>query len=269
MAALAASPCTAEIKWASSFDAAIAEAKRSNKVVMVDMYTDWCGWCKRLDATTYKDPKVTQIARQMVSVKVNAEKEGVAVARKYGVSSYPTILFVDKTGAVESTIHGYEPPEQFAKSITEIIAEHRDVPGLEQKVKSGTVDGTGAARLAKVYAKRGQPSKAVNALTVAERLQSNGTQATLTETYLLLGNGYGRANDLTAARKFFTKATRSAQRPNDLALARLGLVACLFQEKKYKEATPILNSVTSTKGLPPQLAQAAQQMLAYAKSNGR
>ena len=43
-----------KINWIS-FEQAMALAKQDGKPVLVDVYTDWCGWCKRLDATTYQD----------------------------------------------------------------------------------------------------------------------------------------------------------------------------------------------------------------------
>ena len=48
-----------EIKWLSITDAEKLMKKEPRKVI-VDVYTDWCGWCKRLDATTYKDPAVVE-----------------------------------------------------------------------------------------------------------------------------------------------------------------------------------------------------------------
>ena len=40
-----------QINW-TTFEKAIALSKQDGKPVLVDVYTDWCGWCKRLDATT-------------------------------------------------------------------------------------------------------------------------------------------------------------------------------------------------------------------------
>ena len=37
------------IEWVSSFDVASKRARKENKLILLDFYTDWCGWCKRLD----------------------------------------------------------------------------------------------------------------------------------------------------------------------------------------------------------------------------
>src|SRR5215813_11177763 len=66
---------TSEIKWLSISDAEKLMKKNPKKVI-VDIYTDWCGWCKRLDATTYKDPAIVDYINQnFYAVKFNAESK--------------------------------------------------------------------------------------------------------------------------------------------------------------------------------------------------
>ena len=65
----------ASIKWMS-----ITEAEQLNKAnpkkIIVDVYTDWCGWCKRLDATTYKDAGIVKYVNDnFYAVKLNAESK--------------------------------------------------------------------------------------------------------------------------------------------------------------------------------------------------
>ena len=46
------------VKW-YSLEEAVALQKKKPKKIFIDMYTDWCGWCKRMDATTFTDPAVS------------------------------------------------------------------------------------------------------------------------------------------------------------------------------------------------------------------
>jgi thiol:disulfide interchange protein len=90
------------IAWQKDLASATAEARRTGKVMMIDVYTDWCGWCKKLDTDTYADAGVTKGAERFVALKLNPETSSSAgqFAAKYGVSGYPTILFVDGDGAL-------------------------------------------------------------------------------------------------------------------------------------------------------------------------
>jgi len=64
----------ASIQWMSWEDAVAANASTPKRLI-VDVYTDWCGWCKRMDATTFKDPKVAAyIAENFYAVKLDAEQ---------------------------------------------------------------------------------------------------------------------------------------------------------------------------------------------------
>ena len=75
IAAAGAFAVAAEIDWAPNLDKAQQLAIEKDKLVMVDFYTDWCGWCKELDKTVYTNRDVQQIAEvHFVSVKVDAEK---------------------------------------------------------------------------------------------------------------------------------------------------------------------------------------------------
>lgn len=114
----------ADPNW-REFAAGMDEAEGSDKLVLVDVYTDWCGWCKRMDRTTYRDSLVLDfLDRRYVTVKINAESkeptqyrgEGYTyreLAGGFGVRSYPTTLFLEADGSPITTVPGYWKPEDF------------------------------------------------------------------------------------------------------------------------------------------------------------
>ena len=114
LGSLAATVAASEMAWVSDYETARARATASGRLVMIDFYTDWCVWCKRLDQGTFTDEKVIRLAQGVLPVKVNAEKEGRSLAREYAVRGFPTILFVDGQGSLKKTIGGYLPPAGFA-----------------------------------------------------------------------------------------------------------------------------------------------------------
>ena len=63
------------ISWGSDLDSALNSAESSGEPVMADFYTDWCGWCKKLDEDTYSDSKVNDLAGSFVCVKINADSD--------------------------------------------------------------------------------------------------------------------------------------------------------------------------------------------------
>jgi thioredoxin-like negative regulator of GroEL len=105
------------IRWERDFEIALKKAKSSGKPVMIDFWADWCGWCHRLDETTYRDPKVLQLSKSFVPLKLNAEgtRAEVAIAVRYGVSSLPTIAFISPSGRMVLLLQGFQGPAQFPK----------------------------------------------------------------------------------------------------------------------------------------------------------
>ncbi len=106
---------SAEIKWEKDLASAMKKAKDKNLPIMIDVYTDWCTWCKELDKNTYSHKDVIDVAKKMVSVKLNPEtsQEGAEIAKKYGVQGFPTILFISADGLILENVGGYVEGEKF------------------------------------------------------------------------------------------------------------------------------------------------------------
>ena len=113
----------AAVDWGHDYDAALTTAKKDKKLVMVDLYTDWCGWCKKLDKDTYSDKAVeAKLTKDFIAVKVNPEKSqrDAKLSRDFGTTGYPHIVFVDADGKKVSEIGGYLPAAQFLEQLNKI-----------------------------------------------------------------------------------------------------------------------------------------------------
>lgn len=98
-----------------TFEKALKEAKKSGKLVFIDAYTDWCGPCKRMAATSFKDATVGDLYnKSFINIKVEMEKdaEGPEIARLYGVKAYPTLLLVDGNGRLVKQSIGLKTSDQ-------------------------------------------------------------------------------------------------------------------------------------------------------------
>jgi thioredoxin-related protein len=111
------------VDWEHNFERALQHAQKNKKLVMVDLYTDWCGWCKKLDREVYKDKKVEEtLAKHFVSVKINPEAtaSGAKLARQFGTRGFPHIVFTDATGKKIDEIIGYVPADAFLKRLEKL-----------------------------------------------------------------------------------------------------------------------------------------------------
>ena len=115
-----------------AWDAGLKEAARLQRPVLVDVYTDWCGWCKRMDRDVYARPDVQDyLAKRFVVVKLDAESaarvhwEGRemtsrALAQRLGVTGYPTTIFLDAKGRRLGSVPGYVPAGQFLQVLRSV-----------------------------------------------------------------------------------------------------------------------------------------------------
>lgn len=83
-----------------TLQAVLERAEKENKLVFLDMYTDWCMPCKLMDEDVYPDKKLGKFMnKNFISYKSNAEKgTGVTLAAVFNVKYYPTLLFLDAKG---------------------------------------------------------------------------------------------------------------------------------------------------------------------------
>lgn len=120
------------VTWRYDLKDALKAAINNKKPLMVDFYTEWCGWCKKLDQDVYTDSKVNQLARQFICVKVDADKYREDV-KKYSVSGYPTVLFLNSEGLLLSKIVGYQQAAPFANIMQGIVNKTRKQETVREK----------------------------------------------------------------------------------------------------------------------------------------
>ncbi|AYL94577.1 thioredoxin family protein [Mucilaginibacter celer] len=93
----------------------LATAQAKQLPIFVDVYTDWCGPCKRMEKEIFPLPEVGKFYNNnFICYRLNAEKgEGPAIAKAFGISAYPTWLYLDPKGVLRSKRTDYMPVDEF------------------------------------------------------------------------------------------------------------------------------------------------------------
>ncbi len=96
--------------WTENFEKGIATAKAEKKVALVDFTgSDWCGWCIKLDKEVFSQPKFKEYAaKNLVLVEIDfpqtktvpkeQKAQNDALAKKYSIEGYPTVVVLDPEG---------------------------------------------------------------------------------------------------------------------------------------------------------------------------
>lgn len=129
-----------KIQW-MSFENAVERCTNEPKMVFIDVYTDWCGWCKRMDASTFANPVIAQYMNEhFYCVKFDAERQDtlnfnghqfvgvmrpdgrkgshqLAQALLKGKMSYPSYVIMNEEMKIIQVIGGYQEAKQFEPMI--------------------------------------------------------------------------------------------------------------------------------------------------------
>jgi thioredoxin-related protein len=126
-----------ELRW-RDWNSGLKEASSTKRPILVDVYTDWCGWCKRMDRDVYARSDVRDyLTRRFVTIKLNAEAsqaanyEGKAyssraLASRFRVTGYPTTIFLRAQGEHVANVPGYVPADRFLLLLRYIGDGHLD-----------------------------------------------------------------------------------------------------------------------------------------------
>ncbi len=115
-----------QTKWLS-FNDGLAKAKTEDKPIFVEFYTDWCPYCKKFQKETINEQNVARIlAENFVYVRLNAEDSkkratfqgkslsNVELTNSFGISAYPSLVFLDSGAQPITMLSGFVPARKFA-----------------------------------------------------------------------------------------------------------------------------------------------------------
>ena len=100
-----------EVKWKRWTPAIFEQAKKDNRLVLVDFSAEWCRFCKKMDKTTWRDPQVLAIIKDnFIPVKVEDEVDP-ELAEKYRDYGRPAMIVLDADGKEIFRKTGYQTPQ--------------------------------------------------------------------------------------------------------------------------------------------------------------
>ncbi len=260
--ALALAPqFTEAAKWHDSVAKAQAEAKKGNKLILVDMFADWCGWCHRMEREVFPSEVFQGAAKNYALLRLDTEdgKEGTKVATEFGVTSLPTFLLLTPDMGVAGFIRGYSPAEQFVEKIE--LAE-ADYFAFQKRVRAEAKTASDRDKLAltaEMVNRRDFP-RAETRLTSLTKSKDAGIRD---ESYYQMASMFAMQRKWDKAEATLKQALALNRRgavaeKNQMMLAQVYMSirnypAAVTELKRFKNSYPNSELISSVEVLLPQL----------------
>jgi thioredoxin-related protein len=141
------------VNWMTIEEAETLRQKEPRKI-MIDVYTDWCGWCKKMDKTTFHNAKIVEYVNQhYYAVKMDGEHKGtinlggrefnyvkegkrgyheLPAELMQGHMSYPTLIFLDENMNMIQPLPGYQSAKDLAPILAFWAEEHYKTTSWEE-----------------------------------------------------------------------------------------------------------------------------------------
>ena len=122
-----------------SFAKTLEQAKKENKLIFLDAFASWCGPCKLLDKNVFPKKEVGDYFNaNFLNLHIDMEKgEGIEIAKKYSIYSYPTLLFINGDGKVVYKAAGYMSPQELISIAKEAVNPENTLENKIAKFEAG------------------------------------------------------------------------------------------------------------------------------------
>lgn len=123
-----------------NYKQALEQAASQKKWVFIDFYTTWCGPCKMMDDTTFKDPDVVKwMSQKAIALKIDAEAQE-EIALKHRVDGYPTLVFLKPDGSEFERLSGYIPAGDLKRTFRQVETGKTALVVAKEKVDASPND---------------------------------------------------------------------------------------------------------------------------------
>lgn len=165
-------------RWLTNVDQALTLAAKEDRLILLDLYAEWCGWCKVLEKDVFSSEEFQDWAADFVLLRVDVDDGagGSALQARFGAFSLPTTIVMDSHRVQVASVAGYARTAEFLGKLEADMAAHRSLLEYYERMREKpSADPVQLQKLAEELHARGDGRRAV---VVYELLQRHVEPAT-------------------------------------------------------------------------------------------
>ncbi|UCC78374.1 MAG: thioredoxin fold domain-containing protein [Candidatus Zixiibacteriota bacterium] len=191
-------PIPTQINFITDYNQAASIAEKSGKPMIIDFYADWSPWCDSLDINTYSDSLVISLSVSNVFVKIDAEVD-TALADRFGLSGYPTIVITKSGGQEIDRIWGYLPATEFYNQVQLYLQGRETLEDYLSRLEDEPENLEYLSMIGEKYASRSMYDKSVEYYEMVAELDSDNEDGYAARALASIHDVQGRAKDYKTA----------------------------------------------------------------------
>lgn len=164
------------LEWERDLSIALQLAKEQDKLILMDIYADWCGPCIQMDRETYTNEALLNRLDRYIPLKIDADRD-TETALEYGTGSLPTTVVVNAKGALLTMEMGYLSVDQMIRVLDRVEEPFNRIEELEAQRLTSPNDPVLTLEIAKQYAVVLDAERAHAELDAIEDLVTSGAHA--------------------------------------------------------------------------------------------
>lgn len=225
--------------WLTRLDQALERAARQDRYILVDLYAEWCGWCKVLEKDVFSTREFHDFAKDLVLLRVDVEDgaEGSALQARFGVYDLPTTLVMNADQVKIGTVSGFAPAPAFLRKLAAEIASYDGFIQSYERLKTSGDLGV-LYRLAEELHTRGDGDRAlVVYLRILRQIGEGAPKAAwihflIADAHRLAGR-YGDARDALRQAGALSERTPSKNADNRELQERIDLLSARIAQESH------------------------------------